>query len=104
MADHELVAAFAGAKHFLACNQRDTRSRLICEAINEACAHGLIEDAVAKRAKALIHERIEHLGSVTLWLRHKGYIPAHHHMLDAKWDEVRAYRHRWLTALIKEFS
>jgi hypothetical protein len=74
------------------------RKTYICFAISVADQYR--ESRAAKAAQKMIHSRIKGHGTVDAWLWAVAKIPKR----QMTRRNVQAYRHRWLDALIAEFS
>ncbi len=72
----------------------------ICHAIDRAAHITPRLACYADNAKAVIQKRIFPYGNVKYWLEENAKIPR----LKLTYNDVQDYRHRWLQALIKEFS
>lgn len=91
-----LVRAFKGAKKHLWNGQREEwyiHEQYICMAISYA----YVSKAAKDMAREVIFKRLN--GSVTVgqWLIKRGFFPQTQ-------QQLQDYRHRWLDALIAEFS
>lgn len=103
---------FKAAKGLLGINYYDVvriqeKDMYICCALDAAQNRGLISNYLNRQAESLINKRLE--GSVTLdaWCMARGLIGRHSlgELRDPDYvDNMQAFRHRWLDALIKEFS
>lgn len=97
-------AALVAAKPRLRTRQRDTRVTHICFAI---AFPGEKRTAGQRMAQNMIMSRLRQWSSVGSWLVHKvpGFDEWVEHASERQYyDNLQAYRHRWLDALIEEFS
>jgi len=101
-----LSKAFAAAKEYLAkpgeyryCMKQE----FICHALLAARWSGQITEAVQELAISVVINRIDNQRTVQGWLCAEGYLPRDL-SLQETFDLCQEYRHRWLDALIKEFS
>lgn len=69
------------------------KNYLICYALSYGQGTNLV--------RQIIHERLGNCNSVATWLVSNGYIK--YSRPDFR-KQVQTYRHRWVDALIKEFS
>ena len=77
----------------------------ICDAIREAHYDELITQKAMRTATALIMKRLGPHNSVGRWLEvNVGYRVKFGRGHNAYHKQVQAYRHRWLDALIIEYS
>lgn len=90
----QIAAALRQAKKKLPWSKEPNARYNICYALSNS--HG------ANLARGIIEDRLGDLSYVTSWLWHAGYLPAAYE--DWDWTEIQAYRHRWVDALIEEFS
>jgi hypothetical protein len=95
-----ILDALLAAKPFLATTLPCCKERYICTAISTASECGYSDAAGARLARAMIEERIAPLYTIESWLSIN--VPDAY---DARYKNVvQQYRHRWLDALIEEFS
>lgn len=71
----------------------------ICGALGRAYDNGEISYDLDDAAEAVISRRLSSCCTVVIWLIHHGFITPNYNHKD-----VQEYRHRWLDALIREFS
>lgn len=73
----------------------------VCHAVAAACKRGLISDFEAEQFKEMINERLQGRFTVHEWLTYRAKVE-----IDPDtWDRYRVeYRHRWVDAMIAEFS
>ena len=103
----QIAKAFKAARRHLAISWvQDGRTAYICLAIVEAREMNEISRSAADAAMKVIGNRLGHnQATVGLWL--VANVPESHHILKGDWKNntiIQAYRHRWLDALIEEFS
>jgi hypothetical protein len=93
-------AALVAAKPFLATRRMEPNANaFLCWAIEDGV--GRNESRGSHLAQQMIHERIKPDLVVTDWLLDRiGYSA----WADATAEDFQEYRHRWLDAMIKEFS
>lgn len=104
--------AFKAAKPFLRIGENDIvdngKTTYICYALQTARNKKLISDRQLSRARNIIMYRLDagkkdgapSRGSVGSWLQIVARVPRK----DLSYNNVQAYRHRWLDSLIEEFS
>lgn len=97
-----VAQAFAAAKLRLS-NGRTHRTNFICWALDHAIYDGLTTGISGAKAKKIIETRLGNCSSVTEWLA-KNVVPEHALRGNISAVEIQQYRHRWLDALIEEFS
>lgn len=88
----QIASALKYAKRKLSHTGFDTKNNHICFALSDSVG--------ANMARSIIMRRLGKAGSVTYWLGQKGLIKIYGYNKSL----VQAYRHRWLNALIEEFS
>ena len=88
----QIVSALKYAKRKLSRTTQDDLAHHICFALSTSDG--------AKMARFVIMERLARAVSVPNWLHRRGLINV------TRYDKtiVQSYRHRWVDALIKEFS
>jgi len=101
----EIANAFRNCKRFLKSPEDlvGGHTPWICISLQKAELKGWVTVEGARAAEKIIKERIEGYVFVSDWLR--ANVPEARTIPKAQWPEVvQAYRHRWVDALIKEFS
>lgn len=95
-----MVQALEKAKKYLAVSADDDgrKSSYICCALPQNKGGDLV--------RKVINERLEQQPTVRSWLDIHGYLRSDYYRLSerAKYAQHQAYRHRWIDALIEEFS
>lgn len=97
------VKAFSAAKEYLWSGKgkrKDIQKTAICFALARACYSEKIKHDEFQKARRLIEYRLGGHATVTSFLRFGQCIDSV--LLNDR--NIQAYRHRWLKALIKEFS
>ena len=98
----QIAAAFKAAKRHLQGpiqQGEPTKTLMICYAIAACERRGQVSHKTALQARRIIMKRLAPNGSCYTWLRNQG-VPEMH--LTS--NNLQAYRHRWLDALIEEWS
>lgn len=110
MQDLELVNAFKAAKRYLWAGKTQTvpvlETQFICMASGMAEKYDWITEQARRRAKAIVIKRLEGEFTVADWLVRKGCIARRNRLAltNLQQQQIQEYRHRWLDALIAEFS
>jgi len=90
----DLYAAFKAAESYL------ENQGFLCWAVTAAYEAGMITESQQNLAKSLIEHRIHPHHTVGTWLNRSAGVPDREFTPKA----MKAYRKRWLAALVKEFS
>jgi len=90
----DLHAAFKAAESYL------EKQGFLCWAVTAAYEAGMITESQQNLAKSLIEHRIHPHHTVGTWLNRSAGVPDREFTPKA----MKAYRKRWLAALVKEFS
>jgi hypothetical protein len=101
-----ILKGLKAARHFVSKTYRNGgKEQFICHALIQVQHRGGKWAAPALLASALIMERVtrDHF-CIEAWLRHHIGEDAFYAASAADPDCVQKYRHRWLDALIEEFS
>jgi len=100
----EIAAVFRAAKKYLwngrAYGPNPGNWVYICFAIDDTRRQGGKSGQAADNATSVIQDRLTPRGCVDSWLAHEAKVDVS--LLHPA--NVQAYRHRWLNALIEEFS
>ena len=100
----QIAAAFKAAKRHLQgpCRRGEelTKTHMICYALNQSERRGQASRKTIDAAKRVIMRRLSPCFSCGTWLQNTQGVPARH----LTFNNLQAYRHRWLDALIEEFS
>ena len=101
-----LSKAFVAAKEYLASAGEyysRTKQEFICHALRDAQIGGRITKQARELATSVVMDRIYNHRTVQGWLYTNGYLPGD--LPPRKtFNLCQEYRHRWLDALIEEFS
>lgn len=95
----KIAYAFRAAKKRLAKDSGGAKTTHICWALGDAYEACEISWTAFVNAKRIIEQRLAPYGTVSGWLVHVVKVES-----DVSFKDLQQYRHRWLAALIKEFS
>jgi hypothetical protein len=99
----QIAGAFRAAKRRLWDGRLDGRGdAYICLALASAKYSGEISGHAARWAEEVVMSRISPDNTVANWLRHNAGVDPEVAVIPPR--DLQAYKHRWLDALIEEFS